>query len=142
MKKTFICIALVLSAFCLSAQDVTDSAKKVKKQIISSEYDRNSLTIIGLKSDGPLADQLAKMIDTLKISDKFYSNDIGFRSIPFNVSFSLFDKAQQDKLFKTEIAALMNDKKVGQGIVAKWFNTLSVDFIGTHYPKCCISVLG
>lgn len=122
MKKPFICLALVLSAFCLSAQDITDSAKKVKKQIISSEYDRNSLTIIGLKSDSPLADQIAKMIDTVKISDKFYSNDIGFRNIPYNVILSLFDKAQQEKVFKTEVPKLLIDKKIGQGIVAKWFN--------------------
>jgi hypothetical protein len=122
MKKTFICLALILSAFCLSAQDITDSAKKVKKQVISSEYDRNALTIIGLKSDNPLADQLAKMIDTIKITDKFYSNDIGFRNVPYNVVVSIFDKAQQDKIFKTEVPMLLNEKKVGQGIVAKWFN--------------------
>ena len=122
MKKTFICLTLVLSTFCLSAQDISDSAKKVKKQIISSEYDRNALTIIGLKSDNPLANQLAKMIDTVKVAEKFYANDIGFRNIPYNVAVSIFDKAQQDKLFKTEILKLLNEKKVGQGIVAKWFN--------------------
>ena len=122
MNKTFICLAFVLSAFCLSAQDITDSAKKVKKQIISSEYDRNAMTIIGLKSDNPLADQLAKIIDTIKVSDKFYTNDIGFRNIPYNVVVSLFDKAQQDKVFKTEVLQLLNEKKVGQGIIAKWFN--------------------
>lgn len=122
MKKTFICLTLVLSAFCLSAQDITDSAKKVKKQIISSEYDRNALTIIGLKSDNPLADQLAKMIDTVKISDKFYTNNIGFRNIPYNVVVSIFDKTQQDKVFKTDVPKLLDEKKVGQGIVAKWFN--------------------
>jgi hypothetical protein len=122
MKKAFICLTLILSVFCLSAQDITDSAKKVKNQIISSEYDRNSLTIIGLKSDNPLSDQLAKMIDTVKISDKFYSNDIGFRTIPYNVVVSIFDKVQQEKVFKTEVPKLLNDKKIGQGIVAKWFN--------------------
>jgi len=122
MKKTFICLTLVLSAFCLSAQDITDSAKKVKKQIISSDYDRNALTIIGLKSDNPLADQLAKMIDTLKVSEKFYTNDIGFRNIPYNVVVSIFDKAQQDKVFKTDVPKLLDEKKVGQGIVANWFN--------------------
>lgn len=122
MKKTFICLTLVLSVFCLSAQDITDSAKKVKKQIISSEYDRNALTIIGLKSDNPLADQLAKMIDTVKFSEKFYTNDLGFRNVPYNVVVSIFDKAQQDKVFKTEIPKLLNENKVGQGIVAKWFN--------------------
>lgn len=122
MKKPFICLALVLSAFCLSAQDITDSAKKIKSRVISSEYDRNSLTIIGLKSDSPLADQLSKMIDTVKISDKFYSNYIGFRNIPYNVTLSLFDKVQQEKVFKTEVPKLLNDKKIGQGIVAKWFN--------------------
>ena len=122
MKKTFICLTLVLSTFCLSAQDITDSAKKNKKQIISSEYDRNALTIIGLKSDDPLADQLAKMIDTIKISEKFYTNDIGFRNMPYNVVVSVFDKAQQDKVFKIEVPKLLDEKKVGQGIVAKWFN--------------------
>jgi len=122
MKKTFICLTLVLCAFCLSAQDITDSAKKVKNQIISSEYDRNALTIIGLKSDNPLADQLAKMIDTVKISDKFYTNNIGSRNIPYNVVVSIFDKTQQDKVFKTDVPKLLDEKKVGQGIVAKWFN--------------------
>lgn len=122
MKKAFICITLVISVFCLSAQDITDSAKKVKKQIVSSDYDRNSLTIIGLKSDSPLAGQLAKMIDTIKIADKFYSNEIGFRNIPYNAVVSLFDKAQQEKVFKTDVLKLLDDNKIGQGIVAKWFN--------------------
>jgi len=122
MKKTFICLTLVLSAFCLSAQDITDSAKKVKKQIISSEYDRNALTIIGLKSDNALAGQLAKMIDTVKVSDKFYANDIGFRNIPYNVVVSIFDKTQQDKVFKTDVPKLLDEKKIGQEIVSKWFN--------------------
>ena len=122
MKKAFVCVTLVLSVFCLSAQDITDSAKKVKKQIVSSDYDRNSLTIIGLKSDGALADQLAKMIDTIKIADKFYGNEIGFRNIPYRVEVNLFDKPQQDKIFKTDIARLLDEYKVGQGIVAKWFN--------------------
>jgi len=122
MKKTFICIALVLSIFCLSAQDITNSAKKVKSQVISSEYDRNALTIIGLKSDGPIADQIAKMIDTLKISEKFYTHEIGFRNIPFNAKVNLFDKVQQEQVFKTDVLKLLNEKKVGQGIVAKWFN--------------------
>lgn len=122
MKKTFICIALVFSVFCLSAQDITNSAKKVKNQVVSSEYDRNALTIIGLKSDSPIADQIAKMIDTLKISEKFYNHDIGFRIIPFNTAVNLFDKAQQELIFKTDVVKLLNEKKVGQGIVAKWFN--------------------
>lgn len=122
MKKTFICLTLVLSAFCLSAQDITDSAKKVKKQIISSEYDRNALTIIGLKSDSPMADQLAKMIDTVKVSEKFYANDIGLRNIPYNVVVSVFDKVQQEKIFKTDVPKLLDEKKVGQAILAKWFN--------------------
>ena len=122
MKKAFIFLALSLSAFCSSAQDISDSARKVKKQVISSEYDRNAITIIGLKSDNSLADQLAKMIDTVKISDKFYPNDIGFRNVPYNVVVSVFDKAQQDKVFRTEVPKLLNEKRVGQGIVAKWFN--------------------
>ncbi len=122
MKKLFICITLVLSVFCLLAQDIKESASKVKKQIISSEYDRSALTIIGLKSDGPLADQVAKMIDTLKVSDKFYSNDIGVRNIPFHTTINLFDKAQQEQVFKTDVAKLLDENKVGQGIMAKWFN--------------------
>ncbi len=115
-------MAFVLGAFCLSAQNITDSAKKVKSNLVSSEYDRNAITIIGLKSEGELSEKLAKMIDTIKVSDKFYSNDIGSRNIPFNVVVSLFDKAQQEKIFKTDVARLLDENKVGQGIVARWFN--------------------
>jgi len=122
MKKIYFCIALTFGVFYLSAQDITNSAKKVKNQVISSEYNRNALTIIGLKSESPLADQLAKMIDTLKISDKFYTNDIGFRNIPYNTVINLFDKAQQDRVFKTDVLKLLNEKKVGQGIMTRWFN--------------------
>jgi len=122
MKKAFMFTTLVLCVFCLYAQDITNSAQKVKKQIISSEYDRNSLTIIGLKSDNPLAGQIAKMIDTLKVSEKFYSNEIGFRNVPFNTVVNLFDKVQQEQIFKTDVLKLLNEKKVGQGIIAKWFN--------------------
>lgn len=122
MKKLFICLAMLLGINHLSAQDITDSAKKDKKQIISSEYDRNSMTIIGLKSAGPFADQIAKMIDTVKISEKFYDNSLNFRNIPYNVAVSLFDKVQQDKVFKTDVAKLLDDQKIAQGILAKWFN--------------------
>lgn len=122
MKKIFILLTFVSMVFCVLAQDVTDAAKKVKNQLVSSEYDRNSLTIIGLKSEGALADQVAKMIDTLKVSDKFYSNDIGFRNIPYKTEVSLFDKPKQDQLFKTDVPQLLNSSKVGQGIVAHWFN--------------------
>jgi len=122
MKQALICLTFILSVLGLFAQDISESAKKVKKQIVSSEYDRNSLTIIGLKSVSPLADQIARMIDTIKVSDKFYSNDIGFRNIPFDVTINLFDKNQQDKVFKTDVPQLLGNSKVGQGIVAKWFN--------------------
>lgn len=122
MKKIIYCLSFILCVVSSTAQDITDSAKKVKKQVISSEYDRNSLTIIGLKTDSPLAGKVAQMIDTLKVGDKFYSNDIGFRNIPYNVVVSVFDKNQQDKVFKTDVPKLLNDNKVGQGIVAKWFN--------------------
>ncbi|MBL7967669.1 MAG: hypothetical protein JNK09_11765 [Prolixibacteraceae bacterium] len=122
MKQALICLTFILSVLGLFAQDISESAKKVKKQIVSSEYDRNSLTIIGLKSASPLADQIARMIDTIKVSDKFYSNDIGFRNIPFDVTINLFDKNQQDKVFKTDVPQLLGNSKVGQGIVAKWFN--------------------
>lgn len=135
MKKTFICLTLVLSIFCLSAQNITDSAKKVKNQIISSEYDRNALTIIGLKSENQLSEQLAKMIDTVKLSDKFYVNDIGFRNIPYQVSINLFDKAQQEKIFKTDISKLLNDNKVGQGIIARWFNRQTDGSFNTEVLK-------
>jgi len=135
MKKTIICIALLFGVFYLSAQDITDSAKKDKKQVVSSEYDRNSLTVIGLKSENPLADRISKMIDTLKISDKFYDNSIGFRNIPFDASFSLFDKVQQDKIYKSDVIELLNQNKVGQGIVAKWFNRQSDGTFNTDVLK-------
>lgn len=122
MKKTFICLTLLLSVFCLFAQDMTDSAKKVKKQVVSSEYDRNSLTIIGLDFPNAQSANLAKCIETAVVPDKFYSNDLGFRMIPANFEINLYDPAKQKQIFNTDVLNLLKEKKVGQGIIAKWFN--------------------
>ena len=122
MKKIFLCLTLVSIFFCLSAQDITDSAKKVKKQIVSSEYDRSSLTIIGLDLPNAQSANVAKSIDAAIIPDKFYSNDLGFRMIPANLEINLFDPVKQKQIFNTDVLTLLNQKKVGQAIVAKWFN--------------------
>ena len=135
MKKSFICLTLFFCTFYLSAQDITDSAKKVKKQVVSSDYDRNSLTIIGLKSDNPLSAKIAQIIDTVKVEEKFYENGIGFRNIPYDVTISLFDKPQQDKVFKTDLVKLLNDHSVGQRIVGKWFNRQTDGTFNTEVLK-------
>jgi len=135
MKKSFICLTLFFCTFYLSAQDITDSAKKVKKQVVSSDYDRNSLTIIGLKSDNPLSAKIAQIIDTVKVEEKFYENAIGFRNIPYDVTISLFDKPQQDKVFKTDLVKLLNDHSVGQRIVGKWFNRQTDGTFNTEVLK-------
>lgn len=122
MKNIVLSLFFVFIVFYSPAQDIKNSAQKVKKQVVSSEYDRNSLTIIGLKSDNQLSAQITQMIDTVAIPEKFYSNDITPHEISFNTPVSVYDKIQQNQVFKTDVLKLLNENKVGQAVVGKWFN--------------------
>jgi hypothetical protein len=122
MRKILFGAICVFFGFYSLGQEISNSAKKSKNQLVSSEYDRNSLTILGLKSPGELNDRIALILDTLKVQDKFYSNDIGFRNIPYKVDFTLFDRARHDVIYKTDVLQLLGSQKVGQGILARWFN--------------------
>ncbi|MDX9882713.1 MAG: hypothetical protein RBS73_11665 [Prolixibacteraceae bacterium] len=124
MKRTiyiFLAIFLFTSA---SAQDITESAKKVKSGVVSSEYDRNSFTYLGIDLAEQFSAQACTQLEKLAVPDKFYDNAVETKTLSapgqretFTITAGLVKRLSDDKLIE-----LLHQNKIGQKIIAKWFN--------------------
>ena len=113
MKNVFILILLVAFPFLIKAQTA--------KNYVSSEYDRNSLTFVGLDYNENLSEQVIKALAKQKAPDKFYDNSIPENIIKTGVE---RDSALGFPVPATEqqLVKWLNDYKVGQQILSVWFN--------------------
>ncbi len=117
----FLAIFLFASA---SAQDIMESAKKVKSSVISSEYDRNSFTYLGIDFAEQFSGQACTQLAKLAVPEKFYDNTVEPKilSVPnqrdaFSVTTGLVKRLSDQK-----VTDLLQQNKIGQKIIAKWFN--------------------
>lgn len=129
----FLAIFLFASA---SAQDITESAKKVKSGVVSSEYDRNSFTYLGIDFAEQFSGQACAQLAKLAVPEKFYDNTVEVKvlSAPsqreaFSVTTGLVKRLSDEKVID-----LLHQNKIGQKIIAKWFNrqpdgTFNVDLL-------------
>jgi len=120
MKKLIILIAIFTVPFFLDAQNVVESAK-TSKNYVSSEYDRNAITFIGLDYSENLSEQVVKVLAQKKAPDKYYDNSILENIIKTGIkrdSMLGFPVPADDKL----ISRWLNEHKVGQQILSVWFN--------------------
>lgn len=124
MKRTsFIIVAIFLFATA-SAQDIIESAKKVKSQVVSSEYDRNSFTYIGIDFAEQFSGQACAKFAEVAVPDKFYDNNVDTRTIVvanMRDSYSV-GTGEMKRLSDNQVIKLLNEQKIGQKILAKWFN--------------------
>ena len=136
MKRIFfISFAIILFASA-SAQDIMESAKKVKSNVVSSEYDRNSFTFLGIDFAEQFSAQACAKLAALPVPDKFYDNSVNTKALPapnMRESMSVGTETMK-KLSEQKVANLLNENKIGQQIIAKWFNrqadgTFNVDLL-------------
>jgi hypothetical protein len=121
MKTIYLIICVLAVPFFLNAQNMEESGKKAKRYV-SSEYDRNALTFIGLDFDENLSSEvLTRFSEAQKVPEKYYDNTISHNLIK--------TEAKRDsafgvmlKLKENDIAKWLNENKVGQQILSIWFN--------------------
>ncbi|HCE57935.1 MAG TPA: hypothetical protein DER09_08965, partial [Prolixibacteraceae bacterium] len=113
MKNVFILILLVAFPFLIKAQTA--------KNYVSSEYDRISLTFVGLDYNENLSEPVIQALAKQKAPDKFYDNSIPENIIKAGVE---RDSALGFPVPATEqqLVKWLNDYKVGQQILSVWFN--------------------
>ena len=135
--KRIIYIFLAISLFTTaSAQDITESAKKVKSSIISTEYDRNSFTYLGIDFAEPNSGKACAQLEKLAVPEKFYDNAVEPRTLlapgqreTFTTTVGMIRRLSNQK-----VVDLLQQNKIGQKIIAQWFNrqadgTFNVDVL-------------
>jgi len=113
MKNLFVLIVFAAFPYLLAAQTA--------KNYVSSEYDRNSLTFIGLDYNENLSEPVIKVLAKQTAPDKYYDN-----SIPENI---IKAGVKRDSMLgfpvpatEQQLVRWLNDHKVGQQILSVWFN--------------------
>lgn len=120
MKILFILIGVVFCTTLIYSQNVTEAGKKAKNYV-SSEYDRNAVTFIGIDYGEKHSNAVVSRFVKQKVPAKFYDNTIinniiktdAKRDSSFGVMLKISDK---------KIEQWLNDNKVGQQILSVWFN--------------------
>lgn len=136
MKRIiFICFAILLFASA-SAQDIMESAKKVKSNLVSSEYDRNSFTYLGIDFAEQFSAQACAKLSELPVPEKFYDNSVDIKTLsaPNMRDAMSVGTEPMKKLSNQKVIDLLQQNKIGQKILAKWFNrqadgTFNVDLL-------------
>lgn len=123
MKILAILLILLTVPFILLAQDIQESAKKVKS-FVSSEYDRNAATFVGIDFNENWNNDLFTKFSDLKVPDKYYDNSLEIKVIKPGVSRESVSNMYTG-LDENKISVWLNQNKIGQQIIAKWFNRQS-----------------
>lgn len=108
MKKLIFSLAVFSSFFCANAQE------KVK-EVVSSEYNRNSLSVVVVTRGNQYRGEAANFANLLQIDDKFDVNSIPTKSITF-------DKAVGLPMTSEEADSLIRTSKVAKEILGYIFN--------------------
>ena len=125
MRKVFMILILLGLGHLLFSQDVTNAGLKDKsRHLVSSEYDRNSLTIINLGFQGNYSSQLSSIIGAVKIPEKYFDNTVSNPVIvPAEARESGVIMGHPYKLLNAPfVTNALTKAKVGQMVVSKWFN--------------------
>lgn len=120
MKTVWLLIMILSISFLSFSQNVKESGKK-SKDFVSSEYDRNSLTLIGIDYGEKHTKEVVSRFMKQKVPVKFYDNTIQNNIIKVDSKrdslFGVVVKISDDK-----IKQWFSDNKVGQQILSVWFN--------------------
>ncbi|HEY5510473.1 MAG TPA: hypothetical protein VIK10_05520 [Prolixibacteraceae bacterium] len=105
-------VSLQMNAFC---QNAIKEGKKVTTDPSATEYNRNALTMILLSyPNGLHAQELQTKFPSIKVPGKFDDNTLSTQVFTVNG-----DRAGQSA---DGILSMLNNKKIGNGIIAKWYN--------------------
>ncbi|WP_346858568.1 hypothetical protein [uncultured Draconibacterium sp.] len=132
MRNLLLLLMVGALPFLSFAQNTVESGKKVKS-VVSSEYDRSSVTFIGLDFNENLSSKLYTQFAALQVPDKYYDNNVETKILKPGIARPATDEYLQ-QIEPEKIAEWLKENKVGQQILAKWFNrqadgTFNVDML-------------
>lgn len=108
MKKLIISLAVFGSMFCANAQE------KVK-EVVSSEYNRNSLSVVVVTRGNQYRAESANFANLLQIEEKFDVNAIPTKYVNF-------DKPAGEAMTAEEAAGIISEYGVAKEVLAYIFN--------------------
>lgn len=123
MKNLIFLFAFIAAPYFLFCQDLTDSGKKVKSYV-SSDYNRNAITFIGLNFGEKFSSDVYQKLEEQEVQDKFYDNLIAGSILKPGVERKSVSN-EINMLDEAQIVKWLNQNKVGQQILSIWFNRQS-----------------
>ena len=120
MKKYFFRNLFLITFFTLLC---FSSSAQVRQQV-STEYDRNSLTILLLDTQEKYSGQLKTLMDSLTIPEKFFDNTLPKKSVPQIIDRTAIDANDSYRMLvpmQTIEGALYN-AKIPHLLLSKWFD--------------------
>jgi hypothetical protein len=91
---------------------------------VSSDYDRNAMTILVLNAGDSYAALLANSIDSLKVPVKYFDNSLLPSTLPIRINRG--EIARQDAVnFRIpygQVGNALSENGIGRKIIAKWFD--------------------
>lgn len=120
MKALFIAIGILFFSSIVFSQNVLEAGKKAKSYV-SSDYNRNSLTLVGLNFNENLSNEVYSHFSGLEVPGKFYNNPLHNNILQPGVDRQSVSNLLGD-IDTDEISKWLNQNKVGQQILATWFN--------------------
>ena len=116
-------LLIILTIPCiLVSQEIQESPKA--KNYVSSEYDRNAVTFIGIDFNENMSNAVLTKFAKTKVPDKFYDNSVPDKIIKPEVSRESTSVPLLG-LDEKEIVKWLNQNKIGQEILSVWFNRQS-----------------
>lgn len=123
MKSSILFLCLVAIPIAIFSQNIEESARKVKNYV-SSEYDRNAITFIGIDYGDKLSGEVLTQFIQQIVPDKYYDNSISTKILKYSGKRDTLLGVVQP-LAEPDMVKLLNDNKVGQQILSVWFNRQS-----------------
>ncbi len=111
---TLIAVTLLLSNF-INAQ---------VRQQVSTNYDRNSMSVLMLDAGDPYSVQLNNLMDSLRIPEKYFDNSLNLSSVPIRVDRVKIAEADNYRKIvpQEQVLEALKQSKVANLAIAKWFD--------------------
>jgi hypothetical protein len=120
MKKYFFRNLFLITFFMLLC---FSSIAQVRQQV-STEYDRNSLTILLLDAQEKYTSQLKTLMDSLKIPEKFFDNTLEKKSVPISIDRAAIAAKDSYRMLVSlpSIEGALTNAKIPQLLLSRWFD--------------------
>jgi len=120
MKKYFFRNLTLITFTLLSSYSMNAQVR----QQVSTNYDRNSLSVLMLDAGDPYSVQLSKLMDSLKIPEKYFDNSLNISTVPIRVDRAKI--AETDSYRKIvpqeQVFEALKQSKVANLAIANWFD--------------------